>query len=211
MSDDTAKKPDLKLVPEEELDEDEKEFRAIRRDVDGVKGASAVGIVAIAVSKTPGKNEFFRTHTEFRPVVPMVDIEVGMEKHYFAVTDPMIEALAGIGITVSNHTLYLTTTARGAVKIVPIRRADAEGNQNEYHRTKEIGLLAGEREWVRIYVDQENRCYMVFSAPKGRFSDPLWPELKPARLFRLAFKDKGRLIDSPDHPLFQRWAARDKD
>ena len=49
---------------EQELDADEEEFRALRRDLDGVKGASAVGIVAIAVGKTPAKNEFFRTHSD---------------------------------------------------------------------------------------------------------------------------------------------------
>ena len=65
---------------EEQLDEDEREFRAMRRDLPGVKGASAAGIVAISVGKTPTKNEFFRTHPTFRPIVPIVDIEVGMEK-----------------------------------------------------------------------------------------------------------------------------------
>jgi hypothetical protein len=80
MSDEATKKPDLKLVPEEELDEEELEFRSIRKDLPGVKGASAVGVVTIAVGKTPGKNEFFRSNEEFRPVVPMVDVEVGMEK-----------------------------------------------------------------------------------------------------------------------------------
>ena len=69
----------------EDLDEEEKEFRALRRDLPGVKGASAAGIVAISVGKAPGKNEFFRSHPEFRAIVPMVNVEMGMEKHYFAV------------------------------------------------------------------------------------------------------------------------------
>jgi hypothetical protein len=47
----------------EQLDEEEKEFRALRRDLPGVKGTSATGIVAISVGKTPSKNEFFRTHS----------------------------------------------------------------------------------------------------------------------------------------------------
>jgi hypothetical protein len=205
----TEKSEHLKLVTPEELDEEEKEFRALRRDLPGVKGASAVGMVSIGVSKIPGKNEFFRTHAEFRPVVPIVDLEVGMERQFFAVTDEMVEALASIGITVSLHTLYLTVTSR--VKIVPVRRANADGEQNEYHRTKEIGLIRGTEKWVRLYTDQENRVYMVFTASDGRFADPIWPDLKPAKIFRLAFRDKGRLIDSPQHELFQRWAARDKD
>ena len=201
-------KPDLKVVSEE-LDEEEAEFRAMRRDLPGVKGASAAGIVTIAVNKTPGKNEFFRTHPDFRPVVPIVDLEVGMEKQFFAVTDEMTATLAGIGITVTNHTLYLTVTPRGALRIVPVRCAGADGEQNEYNRTKEIGLRDGVEKWVRLFTDQENRCYKVFPAPADRFADPVWPELKPAKIFRLAFRDKGRLVDSTEHPLYLKWSARD--
>ena len=46
-------------------------------------------------------------------------------------------------------------------------------------------------------------------AEPDRFTDPLWPELKPAKIFRLAFRDKGRLIDSTEHVLFKKWASRD--
>ena len=134
-----------------------------------------------------------------------------MEKHFFAVTPNMVEALASIGITVADHTLYLTVTSRGALRIVPVRQANMDGEQNEYARTKEIGLLQGRDEWVRLFTDQENRCYKVFPAPAGRFADPQWPELKPARIFKLAFRDKGRLVDSMEHPLFLKWAACDSD
>jgi len=206
MSDEATKKPKLEVVTEEVLDEDEAEFRKLRRDLPGVKGASAIGIVAINVGKIPGKNEFFRTHPEFRPMVPLVDTEVGMEKQYFAVDDGMEVALAGIGITVSIHTLYLTVTSRGAVKIIPINCTIG----NEYNRTKEVGLLEGIDQWVRLYTDQENKMYKVFPAPAGRFADPIWPMLKQAKIFRLAFRDKGRLIDSAEHPLFKKWAARDR-
>jgi hypothetical protein len=41
--------------------------------------------------------------------------------------------------------------------------------------------------------------------------EPQWPDLKPAKIFRLAFRDKGRLVDSAEHPLFKKWAARDSD
>jgi hypothetical protein len=195
----------------EQLDDEEKEFRALRRDLPGVKGASAAGIVAMSVGKTPAKNEFFRTHKEFRPIVPIVDLEVGMERQFFAVTSEMVEALGGIGITVTDHVLYLTITSRGAYRIVPVRQANTDGEQNEYHRTKEIGLMQAVDEWVRLFTDQENRCYKVFPAPAGRFADPTWPDLKPARIFKLAFRDKGRLVDSVEHPLFKKWSARDSE
>ena len=116
----------------EKLDEEEQEFRALRRDLPGVKGASSAGIVAISVGKTPTKNEFFRAHRDFRPIVPIVDLEVGMEKQFFAVTTDMVASLGGIGITVTDHALYLTITSRGAIRIVPVRQANTDGEQNEY-------------------------------------------------------------------------------
>ena len=208
---DTDPAEEVAPAVEEELDADEQEFRALRRDLDGVKGASSVGIVAISVGKTPSKNEFFRAHPEFRPIVPIVDFEVGMEKQFFAVNADMVVALNGIGITVTDHVLYLTITSRGAIRVVPVRQANTDGEQNEYHRTKEIGLIQAISEWVRLFTDQENRCYKVFPAPAGRFSDPVWPELKAAKIFKLAFRDKGRLVESTEHPLFKKWAARDSD
>jgi hypothetical protein len=208
--------PKLEVVSPEEikdpqLDPDEAEFRAMRRDLPGVKGASAAGMVTLGVGKTPGKNEFFRTRADFHPIVPIVNIEIGMEKQFFAVASAMVEPLYSIGITVTDHCLYLTATSRGAIKIVPVRQANSDGEQNEYDRTKEIGLNDGIAGWVRLFTDLENRCYRVFPAPAGRFADPVWPELTDAKIFKLAFRDKGHLIDSTDHSLFKKWAARDSD
>jgi hypothetical protein len=207
-----AKSDAVLAVPQEhieQLDAEEEEFRAMRRDLPGVKGSSAIGIVAIGVRKIPGRNEFFRTHREFTPVMPIVDTEVGMETQFFAVSPDMVEHLAAIGITVTNHRLYLTVTSQGALRVIPVRQANMDGEQNEYNRTREIGLVQGMDEWVRLYRDQENSVYKVFPAPPGRFPDPQWPEFKPARVFKLAFRDKGRLVDSTEHPLFLKWAARD--
>ena len=85
-----------------------------------------------------------------------------MEKQFFAVDAGMVVALAGIGITVSEHTLYLTVTPRGAVRIVPINCT----TENEYTRTKEIGLLDGIEQWVRWWVYPMGKvllpaCYAV--------------------------------------------------
>jgi hypothetical protein len=65
--------------------------------------------------------------------------------------------------------------------------------------------------WKRLYTDQENRCYRVYPAPEGRYGEPQFPDLSHAKIFKLAFRDKGRLIDSTEHALFKKWAARDND
>lgn len=213
MTDEQTKKPDhLKLVPEEELDEEEQEFRALRRDVPGVKGAAEIGMLTISVGRQPvPKNVFFRTHPTFRPVVALVNIEVGMDRHYIAVLPHMIEPLANIGITVTDHTLFLIVTEDGGLRIIPVRGPNVEGEQNEWDSTKQTALIKAIDAWHRMYSDKANNAYKAFPAPKDRFGDPKWPDIKPAKIIRMAFRDKGRLIDSTEHPLFKKWAARDRD
>jgi hypothetical protein len=211
MADEQVKKPDLKVVTEEELDEEEKEFRALRRDVPGVKGAAEAGMLTISVGKQPiPKNTFYRTHKTFRPVVPLVNVEVGMDHHFIAVMPQMVEPLASMGITVTDHTLYLIITPEGGLRIIPVRGPNMEGEQNEWDRTREMALFAGMDQWVRMYNDRANNAYKSFPAPVGRFGEPNWPDIKPAKIMRLAFRDKGRLIDSTDHILVQKWAGRDR-
>ena len=213
-ADDAAKKPDLKLVPEEleeELDEEEREYRALRRDVPGVKGAAAAGMLTIGVGKQPApKNVFYRTHKTFRPVVPLVNVEVGMDKHFIAVMPLMIEPLACMGITVTDHVLYLTITPEGGLRIIPVRAANEEGEQNDWDQTKEMALIEAMDAWYRMYTDKANNAYKNFPAPVGRYGEPNWPDIKHAKIMRMAFRDKGRLIDSSDHILVQKWAGRDK-
>jgi hypothetical protein len=77
MSDEQTK-PKLEIVPPsaEELDEEEREFRSLRRDLPGVKGTADVGIITISVGRQPSpKNTFYRTCKTFRPVVPLVNVD----------------------------------------------------------------------------------------------------------------------------------------
>jgi hypothetical protein len=182
MTDETPK-PKLEVVTTEELDEDEKEFRALRRDVPGVKGASEAGLLAISVGRQPTpKNEFYRTSREFRPMVALVNIEVGMERHYIAVMPNMIEPLAGIGITVTDHTLYLIVTPRGALRIIPVAGPNAEGEQNEYHRTKEMALIDGMDGWVRMYMTRRVAATKVFRRRKAVSASRTGPTSSRRRL-----------------------------
>jgi hypothetical protein len=115
-----------------------------------------------------------------------------------------------MGIMVADHTLYLTVTPEGGLRIIPVRCPDVEGEQNEWDRTKEMALIEAMGGWYRMYADKANQAYKNFPAPAGRYGDPKWPDIKPAKIIRMAFKDKGRLIDSIDHILVQKWAGRDK-
>jgi hypothetical protein len=142
----------------------------------------------------------------------MVNIEVGMDRHFIAVAPNMVEPLASIGITVTDHTLYLIVTPPGALQIIPVPGPNQDGEQHEANRTREMALIDGIDGWYRMYWDKANGVYRSFPAPAGRFGDPNWPTpFKPAKIFRMGFRNKGRLIDHTDHILFQKWAGRDRD
>jgi hypothetical protein len=194
-----------------ELDKEEEEYRLLRRDVPGAKGASTAGMLTISVGKEPlPKHSFFRTHPTFMPVVALVTIEVGMDRKYVAVLPHMIEPLAAMGITATDHVLYLTITSDGALRIVPVRCPNEDGEQNDWDRTKQIALIEGIDDWVRMYSDMPNHARKCFHAPKGQFGEPSWPHpFKPAKIMKLAFRDKGNLIDDLNHILVQKWAGRD--
>jgi hypothetical protein len=191
----------------EELDADEEEYRRLRRDLPHVAGAAVAGIIALGVAKTPDKNDFFRTKKGFCPIFDMVTVAAGMEHKFFAVTEAMVQSLETIGIKTAPHVLYLTITTQGTLRVIPSRCADEAGDRNEYSSTKETGLLRGVDEWVRIYTDVKQGNYRVYPAPKDRFPEPVWPPLSEAKVFRLAFRDRGCLIDSVEHPRFVAWAA----
>ena len=211
---DENQKPKLELVPptEEELDEEEQEFRALRRDLPGVKGASAAGIVAISVGKAPAKNEFFRSHPEFRPIIPMVNCEMGMEKPILC-GDARHGGAAGghrhLGYRpcpLSHHHLARCGADRSGAAGQQRRRAErVRPHQGNRHAAgaRAVGA-AVHRSW-------KTAATRFFPHQQTGSPTPQWPTLKPAKIFRLAFRDKNRLIDSPEHTLFQKWAARDRD
>jgi hypothetical protein len=132
-----------------------------------------------------------------------------MDKTFYAVLPTMISELSSIGIDPTPYRLYLILTSEGALRIVPCRQADTDGSLNEWNRTREIAIVRAQKVWVRVISDRANGRYRVFPAPPERFPEPLFPAHSWAQLVRLAFTDRGQLIDGPEHPLFKKWAGRD--
>ena len=72
-------------------------------------------MLTIGVGRQPTpKNEFFRTHRDFRPLVHLVNVEAGMDRHYVAVAPGMIEPLTSIGIRTVPSTFSTSPSLRAA-------------------------------------------------------------------------------------------------
>jgi hypothetical protein len=199
--------PNGETTPKD-LDEDEAEFARLRRDLPNVAGAASLVISGIAVVKAPPKNEFFRAWEHFHPIVDLVTDQVRLDQKFYAVDPGMREVLQSIGIAYAPHTLYLIMTTKRAFRVIPVRCPDADGDRNDYASSKELALRESVGAWLRIYTDMENASYRKFPAPLGRFPEPIWPELSAAKIFRLRFRDRGYLIDTPEHPRFIDWVGR---
>jgi hypothetical protein len=203
-----AMAPAPEYPSEAQLDEDEAMLRALRIDLPGTAGAPS-GIIAITCTDKLPKKEFIRSS---RDVIAMnlVDHAAGMETELHAVTPNMLAPLLAIDIYPAPYKLFQVLTADGGFRIIAIKQANADGQQNEWTRTKETALIHAQKGWVRSVSDRENGRYRVFPAPTGRFPEPpIFPQLTWGQIVRLAFTDRGRLIDSPQHPLFMKWAGRD--
>ena len=204
MSEDSIR-PKLEAVPttEEELDEEEQEFRALRRDLPGVKGASAAGIVAISVGKAPGKNEFFRTHPEFRADRPHGQCRDGDGEALFRggarawwsrwpasasrfpimpSTSPSPRAVRCGLFRYVKPTMTASKTNTSAPKKSPCCRRATSG----------CGCTPTWRTGA-------TKC---FPAPADRFAEPQWPILKHAKIFRLGLPRQGSTDRQPRaHPV----------
>lgn len=74
-----------------------------------------------------------------------------------------------------------------------------------WHETAMVAAERGKTKWVRMQADMALGGYRVFEA-QGQFSDPEWPTTPFNELLEVAFKD--RVIDSEDHPVFNKLLGR---
>lgn len=224
MSEEDARKPRLvhdgeteqsSLTPEQlkQIEQDERDLKAIMLDQPGVAASAvAAGTVAIGIGRAP-KDEFFRCHPgeTFRPLVPIIAQTNKMDRVFCTVTPGMLPVLNSLKISPAPYRVYLIQTETDVWRLVPVRQARKDGNQNTWDATIEIALHRAMKEWIRIYNDPDRQDgdggWKIFPAASERFSDPIWPALPMATLMRLAFADRGNRIDSPEHPLVQKWSG----
>ena len=156
---------------QEQLDEEEREFRALRRDFPGVKGAGAAGIVAVSSPRSPARMSSSAPTPNSGRSMPWSISKLAWNGIL------RCHRSDGGGLECDryhgdrSHSLLHVTRAGSRNRSGSSSRYN-DGEQNEYARTKEIGLMQASDEWVRLFTDRENRCYQVFPAPARRLRRP---------------------------------------
>ena len=204
----TGTGPNGETTPED-LDEDEAEFARLRRDLPHVEGAAALGIQAIAVVKAPPKNTFFRAHKVFRPIVDLVVDQVRLDQKYYAV-DPA----HGPGADLDRHRLRPAHAlpdhhangrfSRHSGSLRLMRTASQRVRRDQGTRPSSVGRR------LAAYLYRPRKLHATACFPRRRTGSRsrYGRSSRRRRSFAFAFRDRGYLIDTPEHPRFIDWVGR---
>lgn len=183
---------------------DELNLDALRIDVSLVEGVAAKVPLTIPVRK-PSKQEWIRVHPapDYRLTVGAIDLKE--EDEFYVVGADMREQLLGSEAAV--YTLYTYINRVGVLRLWPIRQAGPDGKQNEWHRSAEKVAGRAMQEWVRVVSNRDRGGY-DFMRAAVHVPDPVWPDLSMVEIVRVALKDRGLIVDHPDHPVLRKLQGR---
>lgn len=196
------------ITPEESavLDADEALMSQLRVNLFSAAGLAAAAI-PLGVVKAHKPHELFRTHPDASAVqtVFAVTDETQRSADFYAVMPHMVEPLRALKAKIAVCKFYLTITADGIVRWLVCPQTDSE---NSWLTSREHCAVRARRGWGRMVSNTEADRYDFFDPAELGFTvnlpEPAWPPESPAKLFLLAFRDRGRLIADPQHPLFRK-------
>jgi hypothetical protein len=110
-------------------------------------------------------------------------------------------ALTSELINLRTFNLYFTTNRTGTFFLWPLQLPDSDGTWNAWHQSRERIILMAREKWTAVKTGQEGYESRTPENSEA-FGEPLWPELTPGQVNRIAFGD--RYINSFDHPVLKR-------
>jgi hypothetical protein len=145
--------------------------------------------------RNPKKNEFFRVHPTMEPLLVWTLVD---EQQTFVVTGEVADSLPGSMVA---KELVPAITRQGILVLWPLRVPGEHGRTDNWLTSAKEAATHAVHAWVRVQANMALGAYEVYEAI-GAIPDPEWPSLSMDEIVRIAVK--GRVIDSPDHPVLQK-------
>ena len=148
--------------------------------------------------RKPGRQEWFRSQ-------PGVAIPCGLLKDeadsvLYLVTPRIYDALDD---EAKPFRLHLCVNRQGGYFLFPVQQRGEDARDNDWVTSAERALIKSKNSWTRMKSNMRAGEYKVAGLEDGvELSEPVWPDLEPREILRLAFAD--HLIDRMDHPLIRR-------
>jgi hypothetical protein len=189
---------DFRVVAEAAtIDPDEELLASLR--LDPTQAEAVVKVPVTLQARKPLKHEFVRVRRELALDVSAIEIKDGEsdDAGLYLVKPHLQGALQAETVSFVLRP-YVTRTA--VLRLWPIRLPSSDGKQNEWHRSAGIAAARAMEKWVRVTANKALGAYELFEAA-NQPPEPDWPPLSLADMMRLAFVDRGRVIDSIEHPV----------
>src|SRR5215510_9319735 len=103
-------------------------------------------------------------------------------------------------------TLFTGMTRQGVLFIWPVKLPASDGKCNPRHQSAAIAAESAMKQWIRMTANMHLGAYETSKAT-GNWPEPEWPELSFQEILEIAFR--GRIVDTPDHPLIRRLKGMD--
>src|SRR5262245_24120989 len=173
----------------------------LRLDPTITDGLAAKVPNSLAVTK-PSKHDWIRVHPT--DSIPVGGIDIREDRELYLVGSAMTTIL---GNELVKSTLHPYVNRLGVLRLWPVRLPDPDGRQNEWHRTAAMAAAMAQKAWVRVSANTNLGGYQVFQASTP-IPDPTWPELSLQEMLKIAFVDRGRVINDMDHPVVRLLQGR---
>ena len=160
----------------------------------GVKKA----LVTVPVRKPKGQ-DFIRVHPDPSFRLPVATIELKDDGETYLVLPDIARDIPGEYVMSTMHTCISRT---GVIFLWPVRLPSPDGRQLAWHHSAKVAAEMAMKRWIRVKSNMSLGAYDIFEA-SCTIPDPEWPDdVTFLKLLEIAFK--GRLVDSPDHPVLKR-------
>jgi hypothetical protein len=193
----------LKVVPPTPADPDEVLLASLR--LDPAQSDAVVRIPITLQARKPSKQEFIRVHPEFALPVAAIELKDDSDGGLYLVAQSMMASLAD---EARSYALRPYINRVGTLRLWPIRLPDPDGKVNEWHRSAAVAAARAMTHWVRVSANRDVGGYECFEAVNQGAEPVFPPDLTLPAMLRLAFTDRGRVIESVDHPLVKQLFGR---
>jgi hypothetical protein len=171
---------------------------ALRLDANYAAGLGVKKMLTAVPVRKPGKQEWFRVRPGDDWRLQTATFESEAERETYLVDRSLWADLAGV----VRPSLILTCVSRaGDLFLWKAGLPGADGRPNHWIDSALAIAHEAETEWRRMAANMVAGHYDGFK-PTAELPDPEWPDWTFREIMRTAFR--GRMIDSPDHPLLRQ-------
>ena len=180
-------------------------------DLSALKLSYGEGVLAGAketLSRLPvrkaNRQEFFRTHPSEDMSLLTAVYEDKDSREIYLIAPSIIPQMSALG-EVTPVKLIPAITRQNVLLLIPAKLPNEAGSNTGWQDTMLRATELAKSTWVRTCADMALGAYRIFEA-EAKLSDPEWPDMTLNEMLEVGFKD--RVIDSEDHPVFNKLLGR---